>query len=1053
MAEDIEQPTETLAEVGPVHARWRRRRLVMLSLLAGLFLALALAWFSRRDIADNVISSQLESLGLPATYKIESIGADRQVVRDLVIGDPQQPDLTIDRVDVAMESRWGVPWFGRITLVQPRLYGSYRKGRLSFGSLDKILFTGGKEPLRLPDLDLAIIDGRARMDTDFGPAGIKLEGRGRLRGGFAGMAAAIAPRLDVAGCRLARASLYGRISVNGEKPSFAGPLRLAGLDCPQAGLHLAGSAAQVDVRFDPGMDGAEGRMQLRGGALALVGNRMALSHGKLRFALRRNALTAHYELQGQGIETPQAVLASLTLDGVVRAIEGFSRIEVEGEAAGSGLRAGRALDGALAGLRRSGEGTLAAPLASRLREALLREGRESRFSAAYIVRTTGEGSTITVPQATLRGSSGQAVLALSRLQLSTGGPGAPRFEGNFSTGGQDLPRIAGRIEQAKGGGLAARLTMADYRAGEASLAIPELRLARTANGALGLAGQARLSGGLPGGKVTNLVLPLDGKWSPAKGLAMWRKCTPLRFDSLAFAELSLERRSITLCPPAGGAAILRSGPGGLTIAAGAPSLTFTGRLGTTPIRIASGPIGLAVPGRLAVRSLAVELGPEGSVSRYHIADLSARIGKDIAGTFTGTDVRLAAVPLDLLDASGDWRFAGGRLTIANGAFRLEDRQLDDRFQPLVAQDGTLALADSRLTADAILREPASNRAVVRAAIRHDTAAGRGGADLFVDGVSFDKKLQPDTLSRLALGVIANAEGTVRGAGRVDWTPDLVTSTGSFSSDGLDFAAAFGPAKGVSGTVVFTDLIGFVTAPDQRLKIASINPGIEANDGELSYELRPDLLLVVNGASWPFLDGKLTLEPTRMVLGAAEVRRFTMTVSGLDAAKFVQRLELANISTTGIFDGRLPLVFDENGGRIEDGLLVSRPPGGNVSYVGALSYKDLSAMGNFAFDALRSIDYRQMRIDLSGALEGEIITRVSFEGISQGMSAKRNMLTRQVAKLPIRFHVNLRAPFFRLVSSFKSLYDPAMVTDPRVLGLVGHDGKPLNIQPPVSEDRP
>ena len=44
------------------------------------------------------------------------------------------------------------------------------------------------------------------------------------------------------------------------------------------------------------------------------------------------------------------------------------------------------------------------------------------------------------------------------------------------------------------------------------------------------------------------------------------------------------------------------------------------------------------------------------------------------------------------------------------------------------------------------------------------------------------------------------------------------------------AAGFGPAKGASGTVVFTDLLGLVTAPNQKLAVRSVNPGIEVNDG-------------------------------------------------------------------------------------------------------------------------------------------------------------------------------------------------------------------------------
>jgi hypothetical protein len=265
---------------------------------------------------------------------------------------------------------------------------------------------------------------------------------------------------------------------------------------------------------------------------------------------------------------------------------------------------------------------------------------------------------------------------------------------------------------------------------------------------------------------------------------------------------------------------------------------------------------------------------------------------------------------------------------------------------------------------------------------------------------------------------------------------------------MDFAAAFGPVKGASGTIRFTDLLGMVSAPDQQLKIASINPGIEVGEGMLTYELRPDSVLAVKGATWPFLDGTLTLLPVTMRMGVAEVRRYTLMIEGLNAARFVERMELANLSATGTFDGTLPLVFDENGGRIDGGQLRARAPGGNVSYVGALTYKDLSAMANFAFDALKSLDYKDMGITMEGPLAGEIITRVQFSGIRQGTSAKRNFLTDRIAKLPIRFNVNLRAPFFQLASSFRSLYDPSYVRDPRSLGLLDDKGRPITVPSPA-----
>lgn len=1028
--------------------RHRRRRIA--SVIAGVLLATLIAtWFGRERIADTLISGQLADMGLPATYSIESIGPGRQVLNHVVIGDPAHPDMTIERVEAVVEARLSGPVIGRVRLIKPRLYGTYRNGRLSFGKLDPVIFgKGDGEPFRLPDMTLAIEDGRGLIESDFGPVGLKVQGDGNLRGGFSGILAAIAPRVALGGCAIDRISLFGKVTIGAERPKLTGPLRVARLDCSDQGVRLTNAGVQIDVTADRSLDGVEGRVSLNTGMLGFARGQVAGVTGNGRLVFRNRALTLRYDVAANDVAAPQAAARFLGVEGQLRTDADFTRLEVEGNVVGKALRLGNALDETLAGVQRDVDGTLAEPLLAKLRAGLRREAVSSRLAASFLVRRDGRATNLVLPQAALHGGSGDTLISLSRVQLTYDGAGPPRIGGNFATGGVDMPQMSGRLERPAGGSLVMRMTMAPYVSGTARLAVPSLTLVQLPNGGLGFSGEARLSGALPGGATENLWLPVRGNWSSDSGLALWRECMILRFDSLTLANLTIERRALPLCPEHGGA-IVRADAGGLRIAAGAASLNVAGRLGETPIRIRSGAVGFAVPGFLNARAIEVSLGPPATASNFRISRLDARVGTEVAGRFAGSEVRLGAVPLDLLDAAGDWRYADGRLTLSNGAFRLEDRQPAGRFRPLVARGATLSLADNVILADALLREPVSGREILRTAIRHDLAKGRGYADLAVDGIAFDDRLQPDMLTPLALGVVANARGLLRGGGRIDWTPAAVTSSGRFSTDSLDFAALFGPVKGASGTIVFTDLLGMVTAPDQQLRIASINPGVEVNDGVVTYRLRPNSVLAVEGAHWPFMDGTLVLRPVTMNLGIAEVRRYTLDIEGLNAARFVERLELANLAATGTFDGSLPLVFDENGGRIEGGMLRSRSPGGNVSYVGALTYKDLSTMANFAFDALKSLDYREMTIGMDGPLEGELVTRVRFFGVKQGTAAKRNFLTERVGKLPIQFNVNLRAPFLQLVSSFKSLYDPAYVRDPRGLGLIDAQGRPIRQPAPAN----
>jgi hypothetical protein len=465
-----------------------------------------------------------------------------------------------------------------------------------------------------------------------------------------------------------------------------------------------------------------------------------------------------------------------------------------------------------------------------------------------------------------------------------------------------------------------------------------------------------------------------------------------------------------------------------------------------------------------MQAVDVVLGKGDEANRLHLAGVTiapGMTGGALGGTFAGGEVSMAALPATAGAAAGGWRLDGGRLALTGGTFTLTDRVSPARFAPVAVRNATLALADGAVDADAQLVAPKAGVDLATVTLRHDLGSGKGHADVTLAGLTFrdpgakDKgsALQPGDLTYLAKGVIANASGTIRGKARFDWNANApdggLNGSGRFSSDDFDFAAAVGPVEGLSGTLEFTDLVHFVTAPHQMLKIASINPGIEVVNGTIDLELHAGQVVQLNHAEWPFEGGTLRLEPTVLRMGIAEPRRFTLAIAGLEAGRFLQHINMSNLSATGVFDGRLPLVFDANGGRITGGQLISRAPGGNVSYVGALSYRDLSPMANFAFHMLRSVDYAQMTIGMEGDLAGEVVTRVSFGGIRQGKGAERNLITRQLASLPIRFDVNVRAQFYQLISSLRSLYDPSMVRDPRTLGLVDAQGRPLHHHGQVS----
>ncbi len=1043
-AEESAELTRSSRRLWPRRKRWRAV-LVFVLILAG---GVALGWFTRERIASNVIEGQLRQYDLPANYEIESIGPEQQVLRNLVIGDPDKPDLTIERVEVSLRYRLGTPAIGMVRLTRPRLFGSYRNGALSFGSLDRVIYAESDEPPGLPELNLVLDDGRALIETDFGPIGVKAEGAGQLNDGFRGVLAATAPALAGDGCTSERATFYGDVTTSKGIPGFKGPLRLRGVNCEQGRLELASLDAEMKFQAKADFSGFSGDTKLAANSLALAGLRSKSISGNVDFSWREALLNSRYRIEAAQIDTPQLGLARLSADGSLRARDGFERLQIETQLRGEDISGIDAVSGTLAEYEQTAAGTLAAPLLAELRKGLTQQLPGADLQANLSLRRNGSVLSGVVPSAAIRSAKGTSLLALSQLEYGSADDGTPQLSGNILTGGDNLPRIRGRMEQGAQGQIGLRLQMDEYRAGENSLEIPQMVIAQDPMGALGFSGEVLASGDLPGGQVEQLVLPVSGNYSARTGLSLWRKCVNPEFKTLSLASLDLDRSDLTVCPPRG-RAIVRYGARGLSIAAGTSGLTAQGKLADSPIRLTSGAIGFAWPGLVVAHDIDVALGPDETGSKFSVGEIQGEVDEGATGRFDNADISLEAVPLDLKDTNGIWAYRDGTLALSEGAFRLLDREKEARFEPLNARGAKLTLADNIIRANTSLRSPGSDRVVTAVDIRHDLSSGVGHADIDVAGLKFDEALQPEDLTYLALGVVALADGTVTGKGRIDWDENDITSSGEFSTDSFDFAAAFGPVEGASGTIHFTDLLNLTTAPDQVIHVAGINPGIVVHDGVVRYELREGQFLSVKGGEWPFVGGKLYLRPVELDLGASEIRRYVIEIVGADAGQFLATMDMGNLNATGSFDGTVPLVFDEDGnGSIVGGLLISRAPGGNLSYVGDLTYEDLGMIGNYAFSALRSLDFTQMVIEMEGPLTGEIITRLLFDGVRQGEGTSQNFITRQIAKLPIRFKVNITAPFYELLTSVRSTYDPAFVRDPRELGLLSSDGERL-----VMPDRP
>lgn len=991
--------------------------------------AVVAVWSYREPIARDAINGYLQERGVAASYDIRAIEVRRQRLENVRLGNPNNPDLTADWAEIDLGPSLSGLTVRAVRAGGVRLHGRLVAGKLSLGALDRLLPKSTGAPFRLPDIDLSLEDARLRFDTPFGQLAGKLDGQGNLQGGFEGKLALVAPRLSRdATCGATGVTVYGDLSVVGRRPTFKGPVRLAEFACGKT----SGKAADLSLDASIAEDMADWRGK---GVVRLLSSAMP--------GVKIGGAEAQVDFRGDARKTDADVdivagtLAAADMTASRIRLSGKATLGARGTIFSGQVRAARIFTGGLtkkaaAQLGALPEGTPVSPAARQLAAAISALGTgiggHGDVAASYV---DGVGS-LALSDLALASASGASLLLPGdkSVVLDEGGlrlSGLARFGGGGLPGGTALLNGQGGI-----------ITFQPFVAKGSRLTLAPVRFGIAPKG-LSFDTVATIDGPLGNGRVSGLVVPLRVR----AGQALITGCQPVSFRALTVEALRLGQTRFNACLTATSLEV--------------PGLRLRGALGTSPMSLSArraryglqdGTFGLtgvsAQVGDAARRSL---------LSAEMVSGRSTRAG--LSGTFDGAGGQIGTVPLRLSSASGPWRFARGVLNLG-GQATVSDADPDRRFLPLLADAIALQLVNGKVDGTALLREPKSGAYIAGVTFRHNLSSGIGAADLDVAALTFGDRLQPEAITSKTLGVVANVRGAISGTGRIDWTGDTVTSTGRFRTAGLNFAAAFGPVEGLKGEIAFADLLGLVTALDQKVAIANVNPGISVTDGTMTYRLLPGYRVQVDGGRWPFAGGYLVLDPTTLDMSTPSARHLTFRVEGLDAARFIAAMEFENVAATGRFDGALPMVFDDQGGRIEGGHIVARG-GGTLSYVGQVSNENLGMMGRFAFDALKSMKYDRLAIDLNGAIDGDVITRISFAGFNQApIDSGRTKLPIKIlgaTNLPFIFNVTITAKFRQLFDMTRSFNDPSVLINrmvPRLEPLPQDERKPSKpVQAPES----
>jgi hypothetical protein len=1024
MADRPDDEQVVIVRRGP---RWGRiASFATLAILLFLLLVIVVVWIERRPIATQFLKREFERRGVTATYHLDRVGLRTQEVHDLVIGDPKHPDLVARHAVIQMRLKWdGSFEVYRVFARGVRLRGRMIHGKINWGQVSKLLPPPSNKPFALPNFSLDIADSSIALATPFGPLGLALEGNGQLSGGFRGRVAVASPRLVPGRCGAENLRMNAAVAVVARRPQIDGPVTLDRFACPASRFQVVAPRFDAKASFNEAFTSIDGSGRMAMQSLVAGANGLAAFAGELTYkgpitnVHGQVKLSAQQSRLGTNYADRTRLLGGYGLDSRAGTFALVGKFAADSASLAPSMTA--SVTQPLAAAAKTPIG----PVAASIGNAITRTAHSFNSAGAIKVVNFPGGGAARIADADIKGPGGARARIFGGSGVTYYWPsGGLRIDTNIEMGGGGLPRGRVSLRQPRPGApMSGVADLAPYTVNGTRLALAPIRFGPGPGGTTALSTLAQLDGPFPDGRVQALRIPIMGRIGQGGSFAFGTSCAVVSFNYLRTGVLQLGPTRLPVCPI--GPAIVAKRPGGPVLASARFSgPVLNGRLGSSPLHLAAA--GGQIVGKVfSFNRLGMRLGKPESPIIFDAARVNGSfVGAGISGKFGGASATIGNVPLLLSDAAGSWRVHNGDLTV-DSALTVSDRNDNPRFYPLKGDNVHFTLAGDYVRATGALKHEGT--LVTDVAIEHKLSTGAGHADLDVPGLTFGPSLQPDELTRLTEGVIALVNGTVTGHGRIDWNSlGKVTSTGDFSTANMDLAAPFGPVEGMSGTIHFNDLLGLTTPPGQVMNVRSINPGILVENGVIRYQLLPDNLVKIERGEWPFMGGRLILQETVLNFGRPTAKRLTFEVQGLDAHTFVQSLGFKELDATGTFDGVLPMIFDEEGGRIVGGRLDSRPGGGSLAYNGVVNKADLGTMGNIAFNALRDLRFKSMIIRLDGDLAGEFTTRLAIEGVGLGQTSTQKIIRGLLAKIPLKMNVTITGPFRALIATAKSFNDPRQV---------------------------
>src|SRR5215218_1127729 len=594
--------------------RWRRGAAIAFLAILALFLVLIVAvWIARRPIATEVLQRQFEQRGVRATYQLERVGLRTQVVRNLVIGDPKNPDL-IARYAL-LQVRWtlaGSVSVYRIVARGVRLRGPVEQGKVVWGEVSKLLPPPTDKPFALPNMVLDVADSSIGLETPFGNLGFALTGTGNLTGGFKGHVAAVSPRLDMGRCSLDGMRAYTAIRVTARRPRVDGPFVANRFVWPASNLLMDAPHFELNSTFSESFTSFDGSARVTTQRVIAGANGLAAMTGNVRFTGTPKAAYGRIDVAAQRSRLGPIYAERTRIDGryLIGAAAGTLSLVADYSAQNADL-APSVLASVTDPLSAAAK-TPIGPIAVAMSNAIRRSASYFDASGSITMVNFPGGGAARIQTAEVRGDTGGRVRVSGGDGVTYYWPsGRLRVDGLIEMAGGGLPQGRVLLRQPRiGAPMNGVARFAPYQIGASRLALDPIRFQAIANGATNFDTVAVLDGPFPDGRVQAFRLPLSGQLGPAGAFSMGRSCIVTSWRFFQLRELQFGPTRLPVCP-VGPAIVSKPANGDLRIAARLNNPRLAGRLGNAPMQLGAD---------------AAQIVGE----RFSAADLSVRLGRSTA---------------------------------------------------------------------------------------------------------------------------------------------------------------------------------------------------------------------------------------------------------------------------------------------------------------------------------------------------------------------------------------------------------------------------------------